>query len=80
MKIQTNGKKNEEEKMSEKRLYKSRNKMLCGVCGGVAEYFSVDPTLIRLAVVFLSVAGVGSGLLAYIIAAIIIPEKLGDMD
>ncbi|HBG35817.1 MAG TPA: PspC domain-containing protein, partial [Treponema sp.] len=37
--------------MSEKRLYKSRNKMLCGVCGGVAEYFSVDPTLIRLAVV-----------------------------
>ena len=54
--------------------------MLCGVCGGVAEYFSVDPTLIRLAVVFLSVAGVGSGLLAYIIAAIIMPEKPGDMD
>jgi len=51
--------------MSEKRLYKSRNKMLCGVCGGVAEYFSVDPTLIRLAVVFLSVAGVGSGLSLY---------------
>ena len=66
--------------MGEKRLYKSRNKMLCGVCGGVAEYFSVDPTLIRLAVVFLSVAGVGSGLLAYIIAAIIIPEKPRDMD
>jgi phage shock protein PspC (stress-responsive transcriptional regulator) len=73
-------KKPKEEIMSEKRLYKSRNKMLCGVCGGVAEYFSVDPTLIRLAVVFLSVAGVGSGLLAYIIAAIIMPEKPGDMD
>lgn len=61
--------------MEKKRLYKSRNKMLCGVCGGIAEYFDVDPTLIRLAIVFLSIAGVGSGLLAYIIAAIVVPEK-----
>lgn len=61
--------------MSKKQLYKSRNKMLCGVCGGIAEYFDIDPTLIRLAVVFLSIAGVGSGLLAYIIAAIIVPEN-----
>ena len=60
--------------MEKKRLYKSRNKMLCGVCGGIAEYFDVDPTLIRLAIVFLSIAGVGSGLLAYIIAAIVVPE------
>lgn len=57
-----------------KRLYKSNsNKMLCGVCGGIAEYFTLDPTLIRLGWVIFSLAG-GSGLLAYIIAAIIIPD------
>ncbi len=57
-----------------KKLRKSRNKMICGVCAGVAEYFAVDPTLIRLITVFLVFAGIGSGLLAYIIAAIIMPE------
>jgi phage shock protein C len=44
-----------------------------GVCGGIAEYFNVDPTLIRLGVVLLSLMGF-SGILAYIIAAIIIPR------
>ena len=59
----------------EKRLYKSRdNKMLSGVCGGIAEYFNVDPTLVRLGWVLFSAMG-GSGLLAYIICAIIFPEK-----
>ena len=48
--------------------------MLAGVCGGIAEYFNVDPTIIRLAWVLFSVAG-GSGVLAYIIAAIIIPKE-----
>ena len=58
----------------EKRLYKSNmNKMLCGVCGGIAEYFNIDPTLVRLGWVIFSLAG-GSGVLAYIIAAIIIPD------
>ncbi|HIU74312.1 MAG TPA: PspC domain-containing protein [Candidatus Pelethocola excrementipullorum] len=58
-----------------KRLYRSStNYMLCGVCGGIAEYFNIDPTLIRLAWVILSVAGWGSGVIAYIIAAIIIPK------
>ena len=57
----------------EKRLYKSnRNRMLCGVCGGIAEYFGLDPTLVRLGWILLS-ALAGSGLLAYIIAAIVIP-------
>lgn len=57
-----------------KRIYKSRNdKMVCGVCGGVAEYFNVDPTLIRLLFVLLGCTG--SGILAYIIAAIIIPME-----
>lgn len=56
------------------RLCKSRNKMIAGVCGGIAEYFSIDPTLIRLAWVLFCALG-GSGVLAYIIAAIIIPEQ-----
>ena len=59
----------------EKRLYKSENKMICGVCAGIAEYFGIDPTLVRLITVFLLFAGVGSGLIAYIVAAVIIPEK-----
>ncbi len=58
-----------------KRLFKSQsNKKLCGVCGGVAEYFNIDPTLIRLAWVAFTLFG-GSGILAYIIAAIVIPEE-----
>lgn len=60
--------------MENKRLYRSSvNCMLAGVCGGIAEYFNIDPTLIRLAWVLFSVCG-GSGVLAYIIAAIIIPK------
>ena len=57
-----------------KRLYKSKSeKMLCGVCGGIAEYFNVDPTLIRLLVALLAVSG--TGIIAYIAAAVIIPEE-----
>ncbi len=60
--------------MSNKRLYKSTvNCMLCGVCGGIAEYFDIDPTLVRLAWVILTCFG-GAGIWAYIIAAIIIPR------
>lgn len=60
--------------MNGKKLYRSdENKMLAGVCGGIAEHFGVDPTLIRLAWVVFSLLG-GSGLLAYILAAIIIPR------
>ena len=60
--------------MSEKRLYRSSaNYMLCGVCGGIEEYFNIDPTLVRLAWVILSCFG-GSGIIAYIVAAIIIPK------
>ena len=57
-----------------KKLYKSNtNKMLEGVCGGIAEYFGIDPTIVRLAWVVFCALG-GSGILAYIIAAIIIPR------
>lgn len=59
----------------EKRLYKSNeNRMIEGVCGGIAEYFNMDPTLIRLGWVLFCVLG-GSGIIAYIIAAIIIPRR-----
>lgn len=58
----------------EKRLYRSvENKMLAGVCGGIAEYFGVDPTIVRLLGVLL--ACTGSGIAAYIACAFIIPEK-----
>ena len=58
----------------EKRLYKSnKNKMIDGVCAGIAEYFNIDPTLVRLGAVVLTSAG-GSGILAYIICAIIVPR------
>ena len=57
-----------------KRLYRSTyDRMLCGVCGGIAEYFQLDPTLVRLGWALFSILG-GSGVLAYIIAAIIIPN------
>ena len=58
----------------EKRLYKSnKDKMIDGVCAGIAEYFHIDPTLVRLGAVVLTCAG-GCGILVYIIGAIIIPR------
>lgn len=58
-----------------KRLYKSNTeKKICEVCGGIAEYFNLDPTLIRLIWVISSVI-FGSGLLAYIICALVIPDE-----
>ena len=59
----------------EKKLYKSsKNKMIDGVCAGIAEYFNIDPTLVRLGWAILCMFA-GSGILAYIIAAIIIPQN-----
>lgn len=59
-----------------KRLYKSStDKKVCGVCGGIANYFDVDPTVIRLIWVIFTLVG-GSGLIAYIIAAIIMSDEM----
>lgn len=56
------------------KLVKSRtNKMLTGVCGGIGELLGIDPTIIRLIWAALSLAG-GTGIILYIIAAVIIPE------
>ena len=58
----------------QKKLYKSAtDKKVCGVCGGLAQYFGIDSTLIRLAAVLL-VLFAGGGLLAYIICALVIPD------
>jgi phage shock protein PspC (stress-responsive transcriptional regulator) len=58
-----------------KRLYKSQtNKVLFGVCGGLGEYFNIDPTIIRLILVLL-VLFAGTGILAYIVAALVIPKS-----
>lgn len=60
--------------METKKLYKSKNnRMIFGVCGGLGEYLNVDPTIIRLLAVLLGLTG--SGLIAYIIGAVIIPEQ-----
>ena len=59
----------------EKRLYRiEEGKMVAGVCGGVAEYFNIDPTLVRLGWVLVSCFA-GAGIVAYIAGAIIMPEK-----
>lgn len=57
-----------------KRLYKSRNnKMICGVCAGIADYFNIDPSIVRVLWAVLALAA-GTGILAYIACSIILPE------
>ena len=60
-----------------KKLYRSKtDRKIAGVCGGIAEYFNIDSTLVRLLAVLLILC-MGGGLLAYIICAIVIPEEPG---
>ena len=60
----------------EKRLTKSDNKMIAGVCAGIAEYFVLDPTVVRCAYAFLMIFSAGfPGLLLYIILVVIMPNK-----
>ncbi|MDO4267322.1 MAG: PspC domain-containing protein [Eubacteriales bacterium] len=57
-----------------KKLYRSsRNRMLCGVCGGIGEYLGIDPTIIRLLWALLACSG--TGIIVYILAAVIIPQE-----
>lgn len=59
----------------DKKLYRSiTDKKLCGVCAGVAKFFGLDPTIVRL-VWALAVLLAGSGVLLYIVAALIVPEE-----
>ena len=59
-----------------KRLYRTEgpDAKLFGVCGGVAEYFEIDPTLVRVGLIILMLA-MGTGLLAYLICALVMPKK-----
>jgi phage shock protein C len=58
-----------------RKLYKSRrNRKLAGVCGGIGEFFGIDPSLVRLGLVVLTLLG-GSGVILYIIAAIILEDN-----
>ena len=64
-----------EKKYMKKKLYKLQNgKKIFGVCGGIAEYFDIDPTIVRLIWIFLIFCA-GTGILAYIVAALIMPNK-----
>ncbi len=64
----------------QKRLYRSKNdRMVAGVCGGLGHYFGIDPVLVRLAFVALTVAG-GVGILIYLVSAIILPEATEEED
>ena len=61
----------------QKKLYRnSENKMVVGVCSGLADYINIDPTVVRL--IWALVGLTGAGILAYLVAAIIIPEKPDD--
>jgi phage shock protein C len=58
-----------------KRLYRSRkDRMIAGVCGGLGEYFGIDPTLVRLLFVFAALF-YGPGILAYLILMLVVPEE-----
>ena len=61
--------------MATKRLYKSQEKKICGVCGGIAEYLGIDPTLIRLPWAIITCCTVGTGLIAYFVCAIVMADR-----
>ena len=60
-----------------KKLYKSNNRMICGVCAGIAEYLGIDPTVVRL--LWAALGLTGTGILRYIIAALVMPENMDVM-
>ena len=60
-----------------KKLYKSNNRMICGLCAGIAEYLGIDPTVVRL--LWAALGLTGTGILLYIIAALVMPENMDVM-
>ena len=62
--------------MIKKKLYRSKKeRMIGGVCGGIGEFLEIDPTVVRVIWAFATILSVGIGIIAYILAWIIIPEK-----
>lgn len=67
---------NDNKNNTPKRLYRSAtDRKICGVCGGLADYFGLDSTLVRLAFVALAVLGFSTGIILYILAAIVMPDE-----
>lgn len=67
---------NDNKNNTPKRLYRSAvDRKICGVCGGLADYFGLDSTLVRLAFVALSVLGFSTGIILYILAAVVMPDQ-----
>ena len=62
------------EELLMKKLYKSNNRMICGVCAGLAESLGIDPTVVRL--IWAALGLTGTGILLYIIAALVMPENM----
>ena len=60
-----------------KKLYKSNNRMICGVCAGLAAYLGIDPTVVRL--IWAALGLTGTGIVLYIIAALVMPENMDVM-
>ena len=61
-----------------KKLYKSDlDRKIFGVCGGIADYFGIDSTIVRLVLVFITLWGILPGILLYIIAALVMPDRPG---
>lgn len=58
-----------------KKLYKSTNKMVDGVCAGIAEYFGIDPTIVRVVYAVLTLCTAFAGVIIYAVLAIIIPRE-----
>lgn len=58
-----------------KKLYRSNNKIIAGVCGGLGDYLNLDPTIIRIIWVLVTIFSLGLGIIAYIICWLIIPQK-----
>jgi len=60
----------------DKRLYRSKkDRKICGVCGGIAKYFDVDPTIVRLIWLLLTLISFGKSIIIYLICCLIIPEE-----
>lgn len=67
---------NDNKNNTQKRLYRSAvDRKICGVCGGLADYFGLDSTLVRLAFIALAVLGFSTGIILYILAAIVMPDE-----
>jgi len=61
---------------SKKLLRSNKNKLIAGVCGGIGEYLDIDPTIVRIVFVVLSLMGMGIlGIIAYFILVLVIPQK-----